>query len=156
MKRPRIVYWNNIPSPYVVGRFNAIATRGNLDFSAIFDEERESDRTWDVNPEAWQFSGSYVERIPFLTARSPVWGETSPPDLLVSLYRVFGERTGEVCEAHCRSSGLRGKGGDDVEYAHCVFGHRPAFLSPGKETFKRRGKRNVFATKYSKSTAYCS
>ncbi len=32
--KPRVVYWNNIPSPYMVERSNRIAERGNLDFEA--------------------------------------------------------------------------------------------------------------------------
>jgi hypothetical protein len=28
MSLPRVVYWNNVPSPYMVERFNAAAGRG--------------------------------------------------------------------------------------------------------------------------------
>ena len=44
-RKPRVVYWQNIPSPYVVGRFNALVDRGNLDFEAWFNAEREPDRS---------------------------------------------------------------------------------------------------------------
>ena len=29
--KPRVVYWNNIPAPYMVDRFNALVDRGNVD-----------------------------------------------------------------------------------------------------------------------------
>jgi hypothetical protein len=31
--KPRVLYWNNIPTPYTVERFN-VARRGTLDFEA--------------------------------------------------------------------------------------------------------------------------
>ena len=55
MSGPRIVYWNNIPAPYLAGRFNALATRGNLTFEAWFNTRREPDRSWDVDHASWSF-----------------------------------------------------------------------------------------------------
>jgi glycosyltransferase involved in cell wall biosynthesis len=56
----RVVYWQNIPSPYFVGRFNMLADRGNLDFEAWFNEEREPDRSWMINPAEWRFRARYI------------------------------------------------------------------------------------------------
>ena len=89
MRSPRVVYWNSIPSPYVVGRFNALVRRGNLNFEAWFNEEREPDRSWIVNEEEWHFRGRYLPRgravggrlqLPLAQLRD------ARPDLLVSLY----------------------------------------------------------------------
>jgi len=88
-RRPRVVYWNNIPAPYVVGRFNAVARRGNLDFEAWFSSRTEPDRSWTVDESSWEFRSRYLPRI---TIGS--WAAVLPtgllararPDLLVSLY----------------------------------------------------------------------
>ena len=45
--KPRVVYRTNIPAPYMVERFDRIAERGNLDFAAWFDEERQLFRSRD-------------------------------------------------------------------------------------------------------------
>jgi glycosyltransferase involved in cell wall biosynthesis len=58
--RPRVVYWNNQPTPYVVARFNAVAQRGTLDFEAWFDGMRESDRSWDVDTSTWRFPARMI------------------------------------------------------------------------------------------------
>ena len=87
--KPRVVYWNNIPSPYVVERFNALHRRGNIDFEAWFNERREADRSWDVLEADWDFAARYI------TARSVrgrrLWLPLAElrevrPDVLVSLY----------------------------------------------------------------------
>ena len=89
MKPARVVYWNNIPSPYVVGRFNALATRGNLEFEAWFNERREADRSWDVHEQEWRFQARYIPERPVagMRLRLPVPElRDARPDLLVSLY----------------------------------------------------------------------
>ena len=89
MRFPSVVYWNNIPSPYVVGRFNALAQRGNLKFEAWFNERREPDRSWDVHEEEWQFQARYITKRPVagLRLRLPLPElRELRPDLLVSLY----------------------------------------------------------------------
>jgi glycosyltransferase involved in cell wall biosynthesis len=88
-RRPRVIYWQNIPSPYFVGRFNALADRGNLDFEAWFNGEREPDRSWAVRPAEWRFRARYIPG-------RPVWGQTLHlpiaelrqvrPEVFVSLY----------------------------------------------------------------------
>jgi glycosyltransferase involved in cell wall biosynthesis len=89
MKPARVVYWNNIPSPYVVERFNALASRGNLDFEAWFNERREADRSWDVKEQEWRFQARYIPERPVagMRLRLPVPElRDVRPDLLVSLY----------------------------------------------------------------------
>jgi glycosyltransferase involved in cell wall biosynthesis len=88
-RRPRVVYWNNIPAPYVVGRFNAVARRGNVGLEAWFSARTESDRSWTVDESSWEFSSRYLPAIP---ARSRVVALPTPllardrPDLLVTLH----------------------------------------------------------------------
>ena len=60
MSRPRVVYWNSQPSPYFVERFNAAAATGRFRLEAWFDRERDADRSWDVDPDHWQFPGHYL------------------------------------------------------------------------------------------------
>lgn len=89
MKRPRVVYWNNIPSPYMVERFNAVVARDNLDFEAWFNARLEADRSWDVDEVSWAFRSRYLPSLPVagrrLSLPAPLLHEAAP-DLLVSLY----------------------------------------------------------------------
>lgn len=59
-RRPKVVYWNNQPTPYVVARFNAVARRGSLDFEAWFDCLRTADRSWDVDTSTWEFPARMI------------------------------------------------------------------------------------------------
>src|SRR5437763_5689288 len=88
-RKPRVVYWQNIPTPCVVGRFNALVDRGNLDFEAWFNAEREPDRSWEVNLAEWRFRARYIPdrrllghrlHLPLVELRQTC------PDVLVSLY----------------------------------------------------------------------
>ncbi len=88
-KLPRVVYWNNIPSPYMVERFNAVARRDNLDFEAWFNERREADRSWDVDESQWLFRYRYLPSIGIGRRRLNLATQLlskDTPDLLVSLY----------------------------------------------------------------------
>ena len=87
--RPRVIYWNNIPAPYMVERFNAVVRRGNVDLEAWFGARTEPDRSWAIDESTWRFPYRYLPRVGIgryklslptsvLTARHP--------DLLVSLY----------------------------------------------------------------------
>jgi glycosyltransferase involved in cell wall biosynthesis len=85
---PRVVYWNNIPAPYMVERFNAVADRANIVLEVWFTDRTESDRSWNVDEELWRFSYRYVNgrhlgATRFLAARL-IRGEA--PDVFVSLY----------------------------------------------------------------------
>ncbi len=62
MTHPWVIYWNSQPSPYVVERFNAVAANGNVQLEAWFDKERDSDRSWDVDPGQWEFPASYLPK----------------------------------------------------------------------------------------------
>ena len=83
------MYWNNIPSPYMVERFNALARRGNIDLEAWFGARTESDRSWIVDELGWEFRHRYLPRVGVGShAMSLPTGVLSArrPDLLVSLY----------------------------------------------------------------------
>jgi glycosyltransferase involved in cell wall biosynthesis len=88
-RKPKVVYWNDQPSPYLVARLNAVADRGNLDIEAWFNEIRGSDRSWDVVADAWRFNARLLtrRRIGGYNVQVPV-GELrqTRPDLLISLY----------------------------------------------------------------------
>lgn len=58
-----VAYWSNIPAPYVVERFNALARRGNLRFEAWFSARSEADRSWRVDETTWDFDYEYLPRI---------------------------------------------------------------------------------------------
>jgi glycosyltransferase involved in cell wall biosynthesis len=85
---PRVVYWNNIPAPYMVERFNALARRATVDLEVWFSMRTEKDRSWKVDETAWEFQYRY---LPQITVRNPI-ALPSPlvrgqiPDILVSLY----------------------------------------------------------------------
>lgn len=86
--KPRVVYWNNIPSPYMVERFNALADRGMFDFEAWFNDRIESDRSWDVDETSWRFRYRYLPTMRLLgrTLHWPLPLLGRRPDVLVSLY----------------------------------------------------------------------
>jgi glycosyltransferase involved in cell wall biosynthesis len=92
-RRPRVVYWSNIPAPYVIDRFNAVSRRGSLDFEAWFCSRIEPDRSWDVDESEWLFPHRYLPgkqvRLPGMAPHYfniPGRLRRGRPDLLVSLY----------------------------------------------------------------------
>jgi glycosyltransferase involved in cell wall biosynthesis len=94
LAKPKVVYWNNMPSPYFVERLNAVADRGNVDVEGWFCERLEPDRSWTVDESAFRFRYRYLPggtvSLPRLgrhrlNAPLPLIGR-SRPDLLVSLY----------------------------------------------------------------------
>jgi glycosyltransferase involved in cell wall biosynthesis len=92
-----VVYWNNIPAPYVVGRFNAVARRGNLDFEAWFSARTESDRSWIVDESSWDFRARYLPAIPIgsrVVALPTPLLKRPRPDLLISLHSSAAFLTG--------------------------------------------------------------
>jgi glycosyltransferase involved in cell wall biosynthesis len=87
-RRPYVVYWNNIPAPYMVERFNALAERACFDFEAWFNDRTQPDRSWDVAESTWRFPHRYLPSVRIAGGRlrlpTPLLGRR--PDLLVSLY----------------------------------------------------------------------
>ena len=86
--KPFIVYWNNIPAPYMVERFNALADLDNIEFEAWFNDRLDTGRSWDVNESNWRFRYRYLPTFK-ITSRNfhwpiPIFGRR--PDVLVSLY----------------------------------------------------------------------
>jgi glycosyltransferase involved in cell wall biosynthesis len=85
--KPRVVYWNNIPAPYMVERFTALAERGNLNLEVWFSARTESDRSWAVVEESWRFPYRYLPAMPGRPASTvPLPALRARPDVLVSLY----------------------------------------------------------------------
>lgn len=106
--RPFVVYWNNMPAPYMVDRFNALADRNNIEFQAWFNDRTNSDRSWDVDESNWHFRYRYVPvlRIAGRTLHWPAQVFGRRPDALIMLYakpvfiagwviaRIRGTKTG--------------------------------------------------------------
>jgi glycosyltransferase involved in cell wall biosynthesis len=101
----RVAYWNNIPAPYMVDRFNALERRRNLEFEAWFSARTWNHRSWKVDESRWDFSYRYLPAVDFGTAalalpvpllRGPV------PDVLVSLYAgadfLAGTAVARLCD----------------------------------------------------------
>ena len=86
--KPYVVYWNNIPAPYMVERFNALADRGGPNFEAWFNDRTEPDRSWKVDESSWRFRYRYLPTTNAWGRRlhwpTPMLGRR--PDVLVSLY----------------------------------------------------------------------
>jgi FkbM family methyltransferase len=58
---PRVVRWDNFPTPYGVEWYNALADRGNLDLSVWFSRRTDPHGSWVVDESTWRFHGTYVE-----------------------------------------------------------------------------------------------
>jgi glycosyltransferase involved in cell wall biosynthesis len=84
----RVVYWNNIPAPYMVERFNALADRESMDFEAWFNDRIEQGRSWEVHEKTWRFKYRYLPttRIGNRMLHWPLPLLRQRPHLLVSLY----------------------------------------------------------------------
>jgi hypothetical protein len=89
-QRAYVVYWNNIPSPYMVERFNAVADLDNLEFEAWFNGRIESDRSWEVVESQWRFRYRYLPTTRLLgqTQRWPVPVLGRRADVIIS-YAIF-------------------------------------------------------------------
>jgi len=89
MARPKVVYWNNQPSPYLVERLNAVMARGSIDLEAWFNVERTSERSWKVDSSQWRFPARYIPQRPLLGQRLHLpFAELKAvrPDVFISLY----------------------------------------------------------------------
>ncbi len=70
-------------------RFNAVASRGNLDFEVWFNARTEPGRSWEMDESQWGFAYRY---LPAVRVAGRMFGlpipllAKEPPDLLVSLY----------------------------------------------------------------------
>jgi len=87
--KPRVVYWNNIPSPYMVERFHALSNRGKFHFEAWFNRLSTPGRSWIVDPSTWGFQYRLLPSLSQFGKRLQLpWAELArnPPDILFSLY----------------------------------------------------------------------
>jgi glycosyltransferase involved in cell wall biosynthesis len=85
----RVVYWNNIPAPYMVERFNAVSDRAKLQLEVWFSSRTKSWRSWSVDETSWRFTYRYLPAIGrgdfAIALPTPLLGRCVP-DVLVSLY----------------------------------------------------------------------
>jgi glycosyltransferase involved in cell wall biosynthesis len=85
----QVAYWTNIPAPYVVERFNALARRRNLRFEAWFSARQEPDRSWLVDERTWEFDYKYLPRSVVLGRRlafpTPLF-RRHLPELVIGLH----------------------------------------------------------------------
>lgn len=136
-QRPKVIYWNNIPSPYTTVRFDALADRGNLDFEAWFNVSVESDRPWEIRSGAWRFPYRYLPSVAVgsrrLSLPTQLLGH-SRPDLLVSLYAEPSFLLGWLL---ARQRGLRTAFWCEVTHDHILHRHW------AKEALKRQLFRRV-------------
>jgi glycosyltransferase involved in cell wall biosynthesis len=83
----RVIYWNNIPSPYFVERLDRLARRGNVEVEAWFSQRSEPDRSWLVEETGWPFSYRYLGVQPMKAAASAArFLRRQRPDVLFCLY----------------------------------------------------------------------
>jgi glycosyltransferase involved in cell wall biosynthesis len=62
--KPKVVFWNLSVSHYIVGRFNAVVRRANLQFEVWFTHAWLADRSWAVNPAEWEFPARVIPQRP--------------------------------------------------------------------------------------------
>jgi glycosyltransferase involved in cell wall biosynthesis len=105
----RVVYWNYMPAPYMVDRFNALVRREELNFEAWFSARREPhwSGAWEVNESQWEFQYRYIPSI-LVRGRSigfpPQLLSKSRPSVLVSPH---GEPAFVASWLAARRSGVR-------------------------------------------------
>jgi glycosyltransferase involved in cell wall biosynthesis len=88
-RQPKVVYWNNIPAPYMVERFNALHDRGNVQLEVWFSERTVPDRSWRIDEAEWRFAYRYLPRLAVagrgLAIATPLLGARRP-DVLIMQY----------------------------------------------------------------------
>src|SRR6266576_1450129 len=83
----RVVYWNNIPAPYMIDRFNSLANQEGVEFEAWFSQRTEPDRSWEVDEPDWRFPYQYVGTNALgATARAVRMLHRRRPDVVFCLY----------------------------------------------------------------------
>lgn len=86
---PTVVFWNNIPSPYLVGRLNTLVGRVSFQFEAWFTDRSEPDRSWEVVEHEWafpyQYLGGGLEDGTLIKLRD-LWKRLGQVDVLVCLH----------------------------------------------------------------------
>ncbi len=154
--KPRVVYWNNIPSPYMVERFNALADRGTFEFEAWFNDRIEPGRSWEVDESNWRFRYRYIPTTQLAGSMFhwPFPVLSRKPDVLVSLYaepvfligwllaRLRGSKTAFWCQVTMDRWVKRVAWKDTIK--HLVFCKVDATLGSGEES-------RAFAMRYGTS-----
>lgn len=82
----RLLFINNIPSPYVIDRLNELERRGEIQLQAAFEQRSHPDRSWQVSEADWRFRATYVG-VGWRGALSLVWLIVrTRPDVVYTLY----------------------------------------------------------------------
>lgn len=133
-EKPKVVYWSNQPSPYTVGRLNAVHDLGEVELCAWFDQVKQADRSWDVEPADWRFPYRWV---PELGPKGRGWHipvrllKETKPDLIAQLFDQPPAAVGALV-----SRAYAGR---------VTFRVLPAFQAWGQDTaFTRMAKRFLF------------
>ena len=93
MSRPRVIFWDNIPSPYGVEQYNLLVDRGHAEISVWFNRRTDAERSWAVEESGWRFPGVYIDDPSSSLAAAALFAErcrSEQPDLVISPY---GERS---------------------------------------------------------------
>ena len=90
-RKPRVVWWHNIPTPSLIERFNLAACNDQFDFEVWFGGRSWKEYEWEFDESSWMFSHRYLSSFragPIsLQLPTPLLGtRSSRPDLLISLY----------------------------------------------------------------------
>jgi glycosyltransferase involved in cell wall biosynthesis len=146
MSRPRVVYWNNIPSPYMVERFNMLAERDVVDFEAWFNERTHTDRSWRIDESSWRFASRYLpQRSSPVGPLSVPWSalRSVQPDVLISLFSepsfILGWsqarllRTKTAFRVLAPSTAWHGRSPVREHVKRYMFRHADALLVPGDD-----------------------
>lgn len=86
----RIAYWNYVPFPYMTDRFNAVATRGTLEFEAWFNAAGVPHyESWTNDSSEWKFAHRYIPSVRIggqNVGVPPAFLFRQLPDLVISPY----------------------------------------------------------------------
>lgn len=99
IRRPRVIFWDNLPSPYGVEQYNLLADRGHLDLTVWFNARTEPDRSWTVDESTWRFAAEYIGnpgRSLHELRRFSERCRAFQPDVLVSPYGDLGYAAGHL------------------------------------------------------------
>jgi glycosyltransferase involved in cell wall biosynthesis len=99
IRLPRVIFWDNLPSPYGVEQYNLLADRGRLDLGVWFNARTEPDRSWTVDESTWRFAAEYIGspgRSLHELRRFSERCRAFQPDVLVSPYGDLGYAAGHL------------------------------------------------------------
>ena len=66
MKKLKFVYWNNIPTPYLINRLNKLTNSNNIEVEAWFTKKTKNTRSWIFDESKWKFKYKYLSFYDFI------------------------------------------------------------------------------------------